>query len=454
LDKKKDSKIAVFDFGGGTFDISILEVGDRVVEVLSTNGDTHLGGDDIDRVLVEYLAAEFKKDQGIDVLGDKMVIQRLREAAEKAKIELSATLETDVNLPFLTADQTGPKHLNIKLTRAKFEELTRHVIERTKEPTQKALSDAGLSVKEIDEVVLVGGSTRIPAVQKIVSELFGKQPHQGVNPDEVVGLGAAVQGAVLSGGFNDVLLLDVSPLSLGIETLGGVMTKLIERNSTIPCRKSEIFSTAADGQTSVEVHVLQGERSMANDNRTLGRFNLDGLPPTPRGTPQIEVVFDIDANGIVNVSATDKSTGKEQHITITNGGGLSKEEIENAVRESERNAADDEKRRNAAQLRNEADHTTAQIQRVLDEHRDKIDQGTVSVVQQKLEQVRQLLDSNDLNQLQQSLDELKTLSQKMGEAIYQKQSGGAQQQSQPQANWAPPSGTSDDEVIDAEFRES
>src|SRR5207248_1426561 len=372
LDKKKDETIAVYDFGGGTFDISILEVGEGVVEVKATNGDTHLGGDNIDQRIIDWIIDEFRKDQGIDLSKDKMALQRLKEAAEKAKMELSTVQETEITLPFITADATGPKHLNLKLTRAKFESFVDDILQRSIGPCKQALSDAGVKPSDIDEVVLVGGSTRIPKVQQIVRELFGKEPHKGVNPDEVVAVGAAVQAGVLGGEVKDVLLLDVTPLSLGIETLGGVFTKLIERNTTIPTRKSEIFSTAADNQTSVEIHVLQGERPMARDNRTLGKFHLVGIPPAPRGIPQIEVTFDIDANGIVNVSAKDLGTGKEQKITITSSSGLSKDDINKMVREAESHADEDKRKREEIEARNRADSLVYQTEKVLHENRDKL----------------------------------------------------------------------------------
>ena len=394
LDKKKDELIAVYDFGGGTFDISILEVGDNVVQVISTNGDTHLGGDDIDQLVMDWLVAEFKKDQGIDVSKDKMVIQRLKEAAEKAKIELSSVLETEINLPFLTADASGPKHLQIKLSRAKLEQMMGDLVQRTIEPTKKALADANKKPADIDEVVLVGGSTRIPMVQKLVKKFFGKEPHKGVNPDEVVALGAAVQAGVLSGDVKDMVLLDVTPLSLGVETLGGVMTALIPRNTTIPTQKSETFSTAADNQTSVEVHVLQGERPMARDNRTLGKFHLDGIPPAPRGVPQIEVTFDIDANGIVNVSAKDKATSKEQHITITASSGLSEAEIQKMVKDAQEHEAEDKKRREAIEARNKLEALTFQVQKHLDENRDKIAEGDRTELEAALKDAKDTVENN------------------------------------------------------------
>src|SRR6187431_16093 len=384
LDKKKDETIAVYDFGGGTFDISILEVGEGVVEVKSTNGDTHLGGDNLDHRIIDWIISEFKKAEGIDLGKDRMALQRLREAAEKAKMELSTVMETDINLPFVTADQTGPKHLQMKLTRAKFEQLVEDLLQRTVGPTKQALTDAGVDPSKIDEVVLVGGSTRIPRVQQIVKDLFGKEPHKGVNPDEVVAIGAALQAGVLAGEVKDLLLLDVTPLSLGIETLGGVMTTLIPRNTTIPTRKSETFSTAADSQTSVEVHVLQGERQLARDNRTLGRFQLVGLPPAPRGVPQIEVAFDIDANGMVNVTAKDVATGKEQKITISGSSGLSKDDVDRMVKDAQAHAADDTARRELIDARNQADSLAYSVEKTVNENRDRIPAADVSRVEEAI----------------------------------------------------------------------
>ena len=448
LDKKKDQLIAVYDFGGGTFDISILEVGEGVVEVKATNGDTHLGGDNIDQRIIDWLLEEFKKDQGIDLGKDPMAVQRLREAAEKAKIELSSAQETEINLPFITADASGPKHLNIKLTRSKLEQLVEDLIQRSVEPCKQALKDAGIGPKDIDEVVLVGGQTRMPAVQKVVQEVFGREPHKGVNPDEVVSIGAAVQGGVLRGDVTDVLLLDVTPLSLGIETLGGVFTKLIDRNTTIPTRKNEVFSTAADSQTSVEVHVLQGEREMAKDNRTLGRFHLVGIPPAPRGVPQIDVIFDIDANGILNVSAKDLGTGKEQKITISGSGGLGEDEIQRMVKDSEANAEEDKGRRQRVEARNRLDQLIYSTEKTLGEHKEKLSSDDQASLGRSLEEAKQALESDDLAALEKALNDLTEASHKLAEAMYkdaQAGTGGGTQE-------APPtSGADDSEVIDAEF---
>jgi molecular chaperone DnaK len=450
LDKKKDETIAVYDFGGGTFDISILEVGEGVVEVKATNGDTHLGGDDIDQRIIDWIIDEFRKDQGIDLSKDKMALQRLKEAAEKAKMELSTVQESEITLPFITADATGPKHLNLKLTRAKFESLVDDILQRSIGPCKQALSDAGVKPSDIDEVVLVGGSTRIPKVQQIVRELFAKEPHKGVNPDEVVAVGAAVQAGVLGGEVKDVLLLDVTPLSLGIETLGGVFTKLIERNTTIPTRKSEIFSTAADNQTSVEIHVLQGERPMARDNRTLGKFHLVGIPPAPRGVPQIEVTFDIDANGIVNVSAKDLGTGKEQKITITSSSGLSKEDINKMVREAESHADEDKRKREEIEARNRADSLVYQTEKMLNENRSKLSESDVKSVESAIADCKKALEGGNIEAINRAADALMQASHKVAEAMYK---SGARAGGSDTTTGGPhaKTGEKSDDVIDAEY---
>jgi molecular chaperone DnaK len=450
LDRKKDETIAVYDFGGGTFDISVLEVGEGVVEVKSTNGDTHLGGDNIDQKLIDWIIDEFRKDQGIDLSKDKMALQRLKEAAEKAKIELSSTMSTEINLPFITADQTGPKHLNLTLSRAKFEQLVGDILQRTMEPVKQALKDAGLSPKDIDEVVLVGGSTRIPLVQKLVQDYFGKEPHKGVNPDEVVAIGAAVQGGVLGGDVKDVLLLDVTPLTLGIETLGGVMTRMIERNTTIPTRKSETFSTAADNQTSVEIKVFQGEREMAAANKLLGNFQLVGIPPAPRGVPQVEVTFDIDANGIMNVSAKDLGTGKEQKITITSSSGLAKDEVERLVRDAEQHSDEDKKRRQEIEAKNQLDSLVYSVEKMLTENREKLSGSDVSELESAIADARKAMEQGGIENLQQATDKLQKASHKLAEVMYQ------QTASQQQSGGAAPGGeqsSANDDVIEAEVVE-
>jgi len=453
LDKKKDETIAVYDFGGGTFDISILEVGEGVVEVKSTNGDTHLGGDDIDQRVIDWIVDSFVKEQGIDLSKDKMALQRLKEAAEKAKIELSSAMETEINLPFITADASGPKHLVLKLSRAKFESLVEDLLQRTMGPCRTAMKDAG--IQSVDEVVMVGGSTRIPKVQELVKEFFGKEPHKGVNPDEVVAIGAAVQAGVLSGEVKDVLLLDVTPLSLGIETLGGVCTRLIEKNTTIPTRKSEIFSTAADSQTSVEIRVLQGERPMAEGNRTLGVFHLVGIPAAPRGVPQIEVTFDIDANGIVNVSAKDMGTGKEQKITITSSSGLSQDEIDNMVNEAEAHAEEDKAKQQQVELKNRADTLIYSTEKTLKEHRDKVDEADAKNIEDAVAALKKAVEAEDSAGIEQGIEQLTAASHKLAEIMYQQAS--TEQGGQAAGGTPPPqgdaAGPSEEDVIDAEYED-
>jgi molecular chaperone DnaK len=460
LDKKKDEVVAVYDFGGGTFDISILEVGDNVVEVKATAGDTHLGGDDLDQRVIDWLVAEFKKDQGIDLSKDKMAMQRLKEAAEKAKIELSSTLETEINLPFITADASGPKHLSMKLTRGRFEQMVADLIEKTEGPCTQALKDSGLPLEKIDEAVLVGGSTRVPKVQDLVKQLFRREPHKGVNPDEVVALGAAVQAGVLAGDVKDILLLDVTPLSLGIETLGGVMTPLIARNTTIPTRKSEVFTTAADGQTSVEIHVMQGERPLARDNRTLGRFHLVGIPPAPRGVPQVEVTFDIDANGILHVSARDQGTGKEQAITITASTGLTKEEIDRMVKESEAHAAEDTRRREEIELRNKLDADVYATEKLLSENRDKLNNAEIEPVEAALKEAKSALEEGQGERIKAATEQLQKASFRLGELMYQRtqgaptsDDGGAESAGKDTSSGSQARDGRDD-VVDAEFEET
>ncbi len=454
MDKKASGTIAVYDLGGGTFDISILEIGDGVFEVKSTNGDTFLGGEDFDQRLVNYLTEEFKKDTGIDLKGDRLALQRLKEAAEKAKIELSSATQTEINLPFITADATGPKHLNMKLTRAKFESLVDDLIEKTAEPCRKALADAQLSANDISEVILVGGMTRMPKVQEKVKEIFGKEPHKGVNPDEVVAMGAAIQGGVLVGDVKDVLLLDVTPLSLGIETLGGVFTRLIERNTTIPTRKSQVFSTADDGQTAVTIRVFQGERQMAADNKLLGQFDLVGIPPAPRGMPQIEVTFDIDANGIVNVSAKDKATNKEQAIRIQASGGLSDSDIEKMVKDAEANAEADKKRRELVDAKNQAEALINSAEKTLKEHGDKVSAAEKTAIENAISSLKSAAETDDVNSIKEKTDALMQASMKLGEAMYRAQ----QSQAQAGAAQGPDAGTTgeqpkDDKVVDADFEE-
>jgi molecular chaperone DnaK len=455
LDKKGDEIIAVYDFGGGTFDVSILEVGEGVFEVKATNGDTHLGGDNFDQRIIEWLIGEFKKDQGIDLSKDKMALQRLKEAAEKAKIELSTTMETEINLPFISADSTGPKHLVLRLSRAKLDQLTLDLVTRSRKPCEKALADAGFKPSDIDQIVMVGGMTRVPAIQQLVKELFGKEPHKGVNPDEVVAVGAAIQAGVLAGDVSDVVLLDVTPLSLGLETLGSVMTALIPRNTTIPSKKQETFTTAADNQTQVEIHIIQGERSMAADNRTLGRFHLEGIPAAPRGVPQVEVTFDIDANGILNVSAKDKATEKEQKITITASSGLSKDEVEGMVKDAEGHEEDDKKKKELIEERNRLDSLVYSTRKTLDENKEKIPEDEAKAVEDAIEEAKKVLTSDDMEELTKATEALTTASHKVAETLYKQSSEEAASSATADAEGGGEEGkgAQDAEVVDAEVVE-
>jgi molecular chaperone DnaK len=453
LDKKKEEKIAVYDLGGGTFDISVLEIGEGVFEVKATNGDTHLGGDDFDQRIIDWVANEFGKEHGIDLRKDRMALQRLKEAAEKAKVELSSTVQTEVNLPFITADASGPKHLVMTLTRAKLESLVADLVERTLGPCRQAMQDAGVTARDIDEVVLVGGQTRMPKVQEVVKQLYGKEPHKGVNPDEVVAVGAAVQAAVLTGDVKDVVLLDVTPLSLGIETLGGVMTTLIPRNTTIPTKKSEVFTTAADNQEQVEVHVMQGERQMARDNRTLGKFHLVGIPPAPRGVPQVEVTFDIDANSILNVSARDKATGKEQKITITASSTLTKADIDRMLKEAEANAAEDSRRKQEIETRNQADSLVYSTERTLAEHGSKLAEADRKAVDEALAEAKEALKGEDVNRITEAQEKLTRASHKLAEVMYASQQGGGQAPGAGAPGRSGPAGPKEGEVVDAEFED-